>query len=174
MVNPVRNFVRLPALLFGVVLLLAGCAAETIDLEPLAVDLRNKVDVQYIDILFHEPDEPDDLYLPPDEDLRDRLNAALQQRLAALDGATPVDLRLVIRKHQRMPAGDDYLRSGWYHLSAGLTVFNAETGVTLARYEIIEEYGVASVLRPFLFNTDHDAQLTNGMADAVADLLRLG
>jgi len=164
----------LPALLLGSIILLAGCTTEYIDTERLPVELRNKVAVQDIDILFHEPDEPDDFYLTPDEALRDRLMAALEQNLAGVDGATAVDLRLVIRKHEQMPVSEHYLKSGWYHLSAGLTVLDAKTGETLGRYEVIEEYGVHPVLYPFLLNTDHDAELTNGMAEAVARLLRVG
>lgn len=162
------------ALFLGVVLLLAGCTTEYIEPERLPVDLRNKVSVEEINILFREPDEPDDLYLAEDEDLRSRLDAALSQRVGRFNGDTPVTLQLVVRKHVQEPIGEYYLRAGWYHLSVGLKILHASSGETLARYEVIEEYGVPVFLAPFLANTDHDAELTNGMAEAIAHLLRVG
>ncbi|MEQ9490110.1 MAG: hypothetical protein RIM72_14075 [Alphaproteobacteria bacterium] len=154
--------------------LLGGCAAEVIDTDPMPEDLRNRVSVQDIDILFRARDEPYDLYLEPDEALRDRLSAALHQRLDSATGATPVALQLVVRKYHRMSAGEDYVRSGWYHLTADLTVLDPATGESLGEYEIIEEYGVPVLLSPFVSNMDHEQRLTDGVAGAVARLLRHG
>ena len=170
----INRFGTVRAAFLGALILLAGCTTEYIEPERLPVELRNKVSVEGINILFREPDEPDDYYLADDDELRSRLTAALSQHVAKFNGDTPVTLQLVIRKHGQGPLGEHYLRAGWYHLSAGLDILHATSGETLARYEVIEEYGVPVFIAPFLSNTDHDAELTNGMAEAIAHLLRVG